>query len=238
MQEFSLEDRGQELFGPTSDSRTWWTSVPSDTAPVAAHIPNGPLGVNGSALNNEYLNSAWYQLQTVLNSGTHRRRDRQPVDWVYTVSEFRNLFSLSHEPEPSRLLIAVAKALQSSDPRIGPLDYSQGWRPEQNVDPRVLVASDWTPMFRLLTTDIRRVLTDSLLEAWLDKTTQYALPQYLSLPKPPRISRTLYGDEEISGGKAWLASEQFRAAGVSEALLERLLQFGTAYTDRAARLQY
>jgi hypothetical protein len=238
MQEFSLEERGQQLFGTSADSRTWWSSVASETAPVQTHIPNGPASVNGSALNNEYLNAAWYQLQTVLNSGTHRRRDRQPVDWVYNVSEFRQLYDLTREPEPARLLVSVIKALQSSDPRINPQDYSQGWRPDENIDPRVLVASDWSPMFRALPIDVRRSLTQSLLEAWLDKNTQYPLAQYLSLPRPPHSTRNLYGDDSISGGKAWLAIDQFRAAGVSEDLLQRLQAWGAAYTDRAARIQY
>jgi len=238
MQEFSLEERGQQLFGPAADSRTWWNSVPSDTSPATTHIPDGPFGVNGSALNNEYLNAAWYQLQMVLNSGTHRRRDRQPIDWVYTVSEFRDLYAQTREPQPSRLLLAVIKALQSSDPSIGPKDYSQGWRPEQNVDPRVLVDPNWAPMFQPLPADLRRALTESLLQAWLDKNSQYPLAQYLSLPKPPLSPRNLYGDEDISGGKAWLAIEQFRAVGVSDDLLRRLQNWGSAYTDRAARIQY
>jgi len=238
MQEFTLEDRGQDAFDSSGDSRTWWTSTPGDTAPVATHIPNGPFGVNGSALNNEYLNAAWYELQIVLNSGTHRRHDRQPVDWVYFVSEFRLLFELTHEPEPARLLVAVTKALQSSDPRANPSDYSEGWRPEQNVDPRVLVAPQWALMYQPLPSAVRRAVTQSLLQAWLEKNLQYTLPQYLSLPAPPRGSSPLYGDENISGGKAWLAIDLFRAAGVSPDLLDRLQKWGEAYTDRAARIQY
>ena len=238
MHEFALEDRGQELFGPAADSRTWWTSVATDTAPAATHIPGGSFGVNGSALNNEYLNAAWYQLQIILNSGTHRRRDRQPVDWVYTISEYRDLYRETREPEPLRLLIAVTKALQSSDPRIGPQDYRQGWRPEQNIDPRILVDPNWAPMFKPLSPDVRRTVTNSLLQAWLDKNMQYPLTQYLSLPVPPHYSKSLYGDPDISGGKAWLALDQFRAAGVSPDLLQQLQDWGAAYTDRAARLQY
>jgi len=239
MQEFSLEDRGKEIFGPTADSRTWWSSVVAQAAPASTHIPNSPAGVNGSALNSEYLNAAWYQLQIVLNSGTHRRKDRHPVDWVYTISEFRDLYNLSRVPQPSRLLVAVIKALQSSNPQSGPHDYSQGWRPEQNVDPRILVAPGWAPMFKPLPPNLRRAVTECLLQAWLDKTMQYPLAQYLLLPVPPRGGyKTLYGDEQISGGKAWLDTEQFRAAGVSEDLLQRLQDWGSAYTDRAARLQY
>jgi hypothetical protein len=45
-----------------------------------------------------------------------------------------------------------------------------------------------------------------------------------------------YGD--ISGGKVWDSAEQFRHAGVSDDLVERLQEWGIAYNDRAARLQY
>ena len=93
-------------------------------------------------------------------------------------------------------------------------------------------------MFQPFPADLRRALTESLLQAWLDKNSQYPLAQYLSLPKPPLSPRNLYGDEDISGGKAWLAIEQFRAVGVSDDLLRRLQNWGSAYTDRAARIQY
>jgi hypothetical protein len=43
---------------------------------------------------------------------------------------------------------------------------------------------------------------------------------------------------DISGGKVWQATEQFHAIGVSDDLLERVQNWGLAYTDRAARLQY
>jgi len=59
MQEFGLEGRGRDLFGLTADSRTWCNIIPGEAAPAAAHIPNGPAGVGGSALTNEYLTGAW-----------------------------------------------------------------------------------------------------------------------------------------------------------------------------------
>jgi len=36
----------------------------------------------------------------------------------------------------------------------------------------------------------------------------------------------------------WLATEQFRAAGVSDGLLLRVQTWGRTYTDRVARIQY
>ena len=90
-QEFGLEGRGRDLFGAIADSRTWCNTVPGDAAPAAAHIPNGPAGVGGSGLTNEYLTSAWYELQIILNSGNHQHREREPVDWVYVIGGFLDL---------------------------------------------------------------------------------------------------------------------------------------------------
>jgi hypothetical protein len=237
-QEFGLESRGPDLLGASADSRTWSNSVPAETAPAASHIPNGPAGIGGSALTNEYLSASWYELQIILNSGNHRHRDRTPVDWVYLIGQFRNLYLLTHYPEPVRLLVAVTKAMQSTDPRLGPDDLSHGWRPDRSVDPRILVSPDWSSQFTPLPAEVRRALAESLVTAWLDKTQQYPIAKYLPLPSLQRdyTVRTAYA--EITGGKLWEAAGEFRAAGVSNDLLDRVQAWGVAYTDRAARLQY
>jgi len=181
-QEFGLEGKGHELFGANAESRTWCNSVPADTAPAAASIPSGPTGDGRSALSNEYLSAAWYELQIVLNSGNHQHRDRTPVDWVYLIGQFHDLYHETSYPEPVRLLVAVTKALQSSDPRLGPNDYSQGWRPDQNIDPRIMISPNWVLLFRPFPPGVRRALTESLLAAWMEKTLQYPLTEYLPLP--------------------------------------------------------
>jgi hypothetical protein len=181
-QEFGLEGRSRDLFGVAGESRSWWNTVPFDTAPAAAHIPDGPGGVGGSALTNEYLSAAWYELQIVLNSGNHQHRDRAPVDWVYLIGQFRDLYLQSHEPDPVRLLVAVTKALQSTDAHLGPDNYSKGWRPDQNVDPRIMISSDWAPFFKPLPLEIRRAITESLLAAWMEKTMRCPITRYLPLP--------------------------------------------------------
>ena len=137
-----------------------------------------------------------------------------------------------------RLLVAVTKAMQSTDPRLGPDDLSRGWRPDQNVDPRILVSPRWAPVFKPLPFDVRRALAESLLTAWLEKTQQYSVAKYLPLPSVQRDYVLPYEYLDFSGGKVWEAVQDFRAAGVSDDLLERLRAWGRAYTDRAARLQY
>jgi hypothetical protein len=201
-------------------------------------IPSGPAGVGGSALTNEYLNASWYELQIILNDGNHRHRDRAPVDWVYFIGQFRDLYLQSHRPEPVRLLVALTKAWQSTDPHLGPGDYRQGWRPDQNVDPRIMISAEWAPFFKPLPFEVRRALTESLLAAWLDKTLQYPIPEYLPMGSLERDYKPQYAHSDISGGKVWMAARTFRAAGVSDDLVDRLLKWGIAYASRADSLQY
>jgi len=238
MQEFGLEGRGRDLFGTTADSRTWCTTIPFETGPSSVHIPDGPAGVGGSGLTNQYFSASWYQLQIVLYSGNHQHRDRGPLDWVYLIGAFLDLHAQTHQPEPARLLVAVTKALQSTDPRLGPDDLRQGWRPDDNVDPRILISPVWQAIFKPLPGEVHQALTTSLLEAWMDKNQQYPVEKYLPIGLPPR-SYALGGTYgEISGGKVWEAAKQFRDASVPADLVYRLQQWGIVFTDRAARIQY
>jgi hypothetical protein len=238
MQEFGLEGRGRDLFGSTADSRTWCNNIPAETAPSAVFIPDGAAGVGGSALTNEYFTASWYELQIVLNSGNHQHRDRSPMDWTYLISRFLDLYVQTHQPEPTRLLVAVTKALQSTDPHLGPDNLRRGWRPDDNIDPRIMISPVWAPIFKPVPKEVHQALTASLLSAWMDKNLQYSIAQYLPIGLPPQdyTAPRAYGD--ISGGKVWEAAQRFRDAGVTDELVQSLLQWGVAFTDRAARLQY
>ena len=134
--------------------------------------------------------------------------------------------------------MAVIKALQSTDPRLGPDNLKQGWRPDDNIDPRIMISPVWTPMFKPLPTEVHQALTVSLLAAWMDKNLQYPITKHLptGLPRRAYTQPGTYGD--ISGGKVWEAAKQFRDAGVAPELVKHLQQWGIAYTDRAARIQY
>src|SRR5262249_37242891 len=237
-QEFGLEAHGRELFGANGEPRTWFNTIPAATAPSAANIPDGPSGMGGSALTNEYFNACWYELQVLLNSGNHRHRDSQPVDWIYVIGGFQDLYQQSQKPEPGRLLVAVIKAIQSTDPRIGPQDLAQGWRPNQNVDPTIMVNEAWTPIFEPLPADVKRTITESLLAAWLEKNMQYPVGRYfrVGLSENSYAPPASYGS--ISSGKAWESAALFTAAGVNPDVVKQLQKWGQAYSDVAARFQY
>jgi hypothetical protein len=137
-----------------------------------------------------------------------------------------------------RLLVAVTKALQSTNPDLGPDNYREGWRPDQNIDPRIVVSHNWVPLFKPLPFEVRRTLAESLLAAWMDKTVKYPITEYLPLLSLRNEHTSHYQYSDISGGKVWDGVEQFRATGVSDDLVERLKNWCLAYTDRTARLQY
>ena len=238
MQEFDLEGRGRDIVGPSADARIWCSTIPAETAPSESQIPDGPAGVGGSAVTNEYFTAAWYQLQILLNSGNHRHRDRGPVDWVYVIGRFPDLYAQTHRPEPVRLLVAITKALQSTDPHLGPDNLSEGWRPDENVDPRILINPVWTPIFEPLPIEARQAITQSLLEAWMDKNLQYPIAEYLPLGLLPRAYTPTRPYGKITGGKVWEAAQQFRDAGAPADLVERLQQWGTEFNDRASRIDY
>ncbi len=237
-QEFGLEGRGRELFGESGDSRTWFNTIPAATAPAAANIPDGPAGMGGSALTNEYFNASWYELQVLLNNGNHRHHDRLPVDWISVIDGFQDLYRESRSPEPARLLVTVIKAMQSTDPRTGPQDLAQGWRPNQNVDPTIMVNEIWTPMFQLLSREVKRAITESLLAAWLDKNLQYPVAKYFRVG----LSENSYAPPSrlggISGGNVWEAADLFTAAGVNPDIVRKLQKWGADYTNVAALFQY
>ena len=236
-QERGLEGSGQEFYGG-AESRIWLNTIPAATAPAAVNIPNGPNGMGGSALTSEYFNSAWYELQVVVNSGGHRRHGKLPLDWVYLAGRFLELQRLSGRPEPGRLLITVAKAMQSSDPNIGPENASEGWRPDRNIDPRIMIAKDWAPMFSALGGEMKQAITEALLTAWLDKTVRYRLESYFQLGQLASSYTPPPGLRDISGGRAWEAAEQFQTAGVSVQLIHRLQEWGRSYSDLAVLYHY
>src|SRR5205823_3138518 len=117
---------------------------------------------------------------------------------------------------------ALIKAMQSTDPHIGPDDVAQGWRPSQNVDPTIMVDAAWAPIFQPLGGDAKRAIIESLLGAWLDKNLQYPVSRYfrVGLSESSYASPPTYGN--ISGGKVWEAAPLFIAAGVTPELIKQL----------------
>jgi hypothetical protein len=237
-QEFGLEERGRKLYGAGGDARGWLNTIPAETAPASVEIPDGPNGMGGSALVNEYFNNAWYGLQIVLNDGNHQHQKRLPVDWIYVTGRFLDLQRESHRPEPGRALVSVIKSMQSTDPKIGPEDYDQGWRPNQTIGPTIMVTPQWAGVFAPLSPPVRQALTGAMLEAWLEKNTEYPPAQYFSRGRVEPRYKTPETLGAITGEKVWAAAPQFAAAGVRPWLIRNLMDWGNQYTETASRFSY
>lgn len=236
IQESGLEGAGRDTAAP--EAGIWSNTIPASTAPSAVGIPDSPAGMGGSALTNEYFSGAWYELQILLNSGNHRHHGRAPIDWPYVVGHFLELERLSGRPEPARLLVTLIKSMQSSDPRLGPTNYAEGWRPDQNIDPRILVCEEWALMFAGLPEGMKRALTESFLAAWLDKTLQYPAASYFQLGGG--VSRYTWPPSlrNATGGKVWEAELRFQKAGVSDELIRRMRKWGESYSAMAELFHY
>jgi hypothetical protein len=237
-QDYLLE--GGTAGGNSAGSRMWHNTIAAEAAPSNAGIPDNESGVGGSAVTNAYLSNAWYELQVLLFAGGHGHRNRGPVDWAYLIGRFRDLYLCTHRAEPIRLLIATTKALQSTDPGIGPDDPVRGWRPDESVDPRIMVDTQWRPIFETLPPSVRVSLTEALLTAWMDKNLQYSPAAYLpqGTRRTPGAYKAPAGSAGITGGRVWQAAQAFLEAGVSPELVRRLQLWGRALDDRAARISY
>ena len=227
----------QEL-GLEKSARRWRNVMALETAPASANVPDSASGMGGSALTNEYFNNAWYALQMVVNDASHERHGRGPLDWTYLVGRFLDLQKLSGRAEPGRLLLAVVEGMQANDARIGPENVAEGWRPEQGVDPRILVEPEWAPMFAPLGEETKREVTEALLKAWLDKTTSYPAGEYFQLGLTASSYRAPAEVGGVSGGRVWQAADEFRAAGVDAQTVARLREFGQAYMSLAGLFHY
>jgi hypothetical protein len=215
-------------------ARRWSNAIPAATAPSAAGIPGGRNGMGGSTLLNEYFSSAWYELQSILGEPDQHRSAP-----LYRLSGFLSLREASGIREPARLLTQAIQSFERADPSHGPGHYDDGWTPERNIDPRLLVDPQWGDIFRDLPPETRRAIAEALLTAWLDKNEQYPLVSYFQLGRtaqsyPPKDKAL----RSVTGGRAWDTVAAFRELGVRPALLRRLEAWGAAWTELAARFQY
>ena len=216
----------------------WSNVVAADTAPATVNIPDSANGMGGSGLTNEYFNNAWYELQMLLNDGGHQHQGRGPVDWVYLAGHERELERWSRVPEPGRVLVTVIAAMQSTGREIGPQDKARGWQPDQTIDPRMMVAPEWSETFAGLPAEERRAITQAWLRAWLEKCTSYPVVTYFRLAQLPGSYEPPKELRAISGGKVWESASRFRAAGVDGKLVDRLELWGSQYLSVSSLFQY
>lgn len=241
---FNLESPGGSLdlnTNPvTAASRfvSWKSLIPSATAPAEAGIPDTADGMNGSGLTNEYFSNAWYELQILLNSGDHKHRNREPVDWIYVAGHLQTLERLSGCPEPGRLIVMAIKSNQSADPALGPRAISEGWRLERVINPRLMLAPEWNSTFSQMPDKEKSALAQAWLAAWLEKTARYPATDYFTrgqLPVRYPYSKDL---QAITGDGVAQSSTLFRHLGIDSRLADQLESWGRSYEAAAILFHY
>jgi hypothetical protein len=134
--------------------------------------------------------------------------------------------------------VTVIAAMQSTGREIGPQDKARGWQPDQTIDPRMMVAPEWSETFAGLPAEERRAITQAWLRAWLEKCTSYPVVTYFRLAQLPGSYEPPKELRAISGGKVWESASRFRAAGVDGKLVDRLELWGSQYLSVSSLFQY
>lgn len=108
----------------------------------------------------------------------------------------------------------------------------------KTIDPRMMVAPEWSQTFAGLPAAERRAITQAWLRAWLDKCGSYPLAAYFHLSQLPGSYELPQDLRAISGGNVWQSAFRFRAAGVDAKLVERLELWGREYMAMSSLFQY
>jgi hypothetical protein len=176
-QEFGLEGMAQTAFGPQADSRSWYSYEPFFVGPIFfAPQSTGGIG-NGLESTYDYVSTAWYQLQLILNWSNNQGTKLGPSeDFGYAFNTFYSM-SLNGGPQGLLQTLWLIKALQASQNGLGPQAGSAGWNFYNNA-PWVMVwdgPAQWDP--NLAPADRQNVM-QTYLSLWLQQASQYTPQQY------------------------------------------------------------
>ena len=178
MQEFGLEDRAREVFGPQADQRAWNNQWPFMVSPNMQHIPRGAPGIgNGSVLTHIYRSYSWYHLQLILNNGNKRQSGNTPIDWPYAYGFVKDMANFSGEPQASLQMLWLTKAGQVSARNKGPEYGVEGWMPNVN-DPSRLIHPAWSGIWKGTDEETRARIMETVLRSWFEAIRPFTPQQF------------------------------------------------------------
>ncbi len=214
-QEYGLEDATADVY-PSGETRGWtgqWRHV-FDLAPHR-------IGNNSFWFQHQdkragaYANTAWYQLQVVLQAGNRDPRNHRPPDWKYHQNHLWHASDETGQPHPLRQLEGFVKMYQNLDMRPPdgatpdpdhPLTADRGpvgdgwwlWHvspirfhspfPRSNYDQKrqmMLTLDDVEP-------GLHATVMNALLAAFLEKSTTYAPERWQRGDGPGRLDPADY----------------------------------------------
>jgi hypothetical protein len=233
MQEFSLEAKGPILFGTLGQQRGWFQSILFNVAPFMLHISPGSNGIEGSAKVTNYLSLSWWEVQTQVY-GHRYNPDNSPIDYPYIMGLFKNLYLNTGFTEPIRFVKFLLQVGQTTTNGYGPDNYHLGWSPGRAFDVSTLVTSPWTGLWTNLPSSTRVALDEALLRAWLNRSKQYTVQQYVTggMVNPAEIPTGF--EMGTLGDHIWVMVPKFRSLGVNETLLQEIVDWAKTLYPKAA----
>ena len=116
MHENNLEDVTGYLY-PQGEERGWFSSART-IFNLAPHIHGASKGYRGD-VTNTYYDTAWYELQVIINSGNRETASLKPVDWKYHFSHIGDWKKASGISHGTRYIAAYTKVIQNANNRHG-----------------------------------------------------------------------------------------------------------------------
>jgi hypothetical protein len=252
MTEFKLENRGPQIFAPQGpgigEARGWWTDMAFRVSLRFLHMPRDDRAIIDGRYS-LFLSDFWYRIQLVLYG--HRWTGGTFIDWTEVWAFIRSTGVASDEPVVMQLLLHMAKGAEMSVNGYGP-DSKFGWEPVDHPDAAnfALETVDADLLWSKTPRDVRRRVSEALLDAWMTKTLQYPTTSYWTDPRidPSQLPVTSRRSEDVHdklharhvyrgvddaqvplADKLWSMIPRNRSFGVDERLL-------ALYTDWARRL--
>ncbi len=224
-QEFGLEDATDEVY-PYGEPRSW-VGQHRHVFEMAPHrsANNSFRFQNQDDLIGSYFNTAWYQLQVILQAGNRDPRNHRPPDWKYTLDHLRIASRNSGQWQPLRHTSNYVKMIQNLDMRPPngmeakpehPLGSDRGPESEGwwlwHVNPVwFVVGTDWpsngttymSPKLDEVEPGLRVRVLNAVMATWLEKSTSYAPDEWDRWPSgqsgPQKIDAADYAPQPWDG---------------------------------------
>ncbi len=245
MQEFSLEEATADIY-PYGEKRGW----PGGTRQVFEMAPHriGNDSYTFSHLKKaqgSYFNTAWYQLQVVLNAGNRNPQKNRPPDWKYQMNHLYHAAKDNNHPATLRYVQSLIKMQQNLDMRkpknravaANHFPFRTDRGPEANgwwithVTPWRYISVGGSHFFNQqkrfdlwneldkINPGLKNKVQDSLLRDWLEKTETYETKQFKRANDNPNAINTIdYVPTPHDGKKYLISSSRTHADGVYRAI--------------------
>lgn len=113
LHKFDLMDEAREVYPDAAELQ--WPIPNRSVFNHASHILSGDLKGPKYEVHDPYFDTAWYDLQVVLNSGQGISTNQKPVDWKYHFAHIYERSKIDNWPQALRYVRSYVRILQNAD---------------------------------------------------------------------------------------------------------------------------